>query len=1148
MLNLLASKRFLPLFLVQFLGAFNDNLFKNAFIVLVTYKTAAEMGWNTSGAVNAIMILFIAPMIFCSSVAGQMADRFEKSTMVRWTKVGEIFVMALAVWGFLAGLPYLLFATVFLTGVQIAFFSPLKYGILPVHLAKKELVGGSAILEASTFVAILAGTGMGALAIEGEAAGMAVAFWVPWVLMVLAFAGLAASFWIPAATPSGHSFPISWNILRSSLEILRDAKPQVGVWRSMLGISWFWAIGSIWLAFIPPFVSEDLHADKSVAALFLTLFSLGIGAGALLCQRLLHGEISAKYVPLAGLGFSAFTVCFVALHSVRQNEVFSPLSPAGFLMCACLVGVAVCGGIFSVPLYAILQAWSEPSHCSRNIAASNILGALFMVAANGSGMVLSLAGMDGAKILLLAAFLNAAIAFYTIRVIPEAVLHTFVRWLMRALFRVRVVGLENYYAAGERKVIIANHVSFLDAVLLTAFLPEIPTFAIDTKISRAWWIRPFLWMAKVHPLDPTNPMAIKSLTKLVKEKVPVVIFPEGRLTVTGGVMKVYQGPGLMVLRGDADLLPIQLDGVQFSFFSYLGKKTKQHLFPEITMTVLPPVRLEPSAEGGRAARTAVVTRIYDILTEMAVSTAPTRSTLFESLRHTKKLHGPGFPAVNDPTLSPLSYRKLISRSLALAPRLCKGTNPGDAIGVLLPNSKGTVLALFGIQAAYRVAAMLNFSSGPKNLVSTCRTAQVRVVWTSERFIREAGLEKSVAALREAGIEIRFLESLRARPSLPEIARFFAASLCPSLLWKMTQKSARKKLHLTEKTEADSPAVILFTSGSSGAPKAVVLSHRNLLTNVFQLRSRIDMTRQDRVFNCLPMFHSFGLTGGTLTPLLGGIPIFLYPSPLHYGIIPELVYQTDSTILFGTNTFLNGYSKKAHPYDFHSVRYVFAGAEKVKESTKKVWADVFGVRIFEGYGSTECSPAISINTPMFNEPSSVGRFLPGIEYKVESIPGISEGGKLWVRGANIMLGYYLPEAPGKLVPPPEGWYDTGDIVEVSSGGFIKILGRMKRFAKVAGEMVSLTAVEELAAAAWPGTMSAAFSIPNERKGEEIWLVTEMPAPKREALLAQATKAGLTELVVPKVIVEGKIPVLGSGKPDYISLQATFAPKNDNPTNP
>ena len=312
--------------------------------------------------------------------------------------------------------------------------------------------------------------------------------------------------------------------------------------------------------------------------------------------------------------------------------------------------------------------------------------------------------------------------------------------------------------------------------------------------------------------------------------------------------------------------------------------------------------------------------------------------------------------------------------------------------------------------------------------------------------------------------------------------------------------------------------MLFTSGSEGTPKGVVLSHRNLLANRHQLAAVVDFSPQDIVLNALPVFHSFGLTGGLLLPLLAGVRTFLYPSPLHYRTVPELAYGVNATILFGTDTFLAGYARVADNYDFYSVRYVFAGAERVKPETRRVWFEKFGIRILEGYGATETSPALAVNTPMHFKAGTVGRLLPGIEHRLEPVEGIDEGGRLFVRGPNVMLGYLRAEKPGVLEPPADGWYDTGDIVEIDAEGFVTIKGRAKRFAKVAGEMVPLGAVEDFVAqASGRDEQHAVVTVPDAKRGEQLVLVTERADATRAALATAAREAGLPEIFVPRAIV-------------------------------
>lgn len=321
------------------------------------------------------------------------------------------------------------------------------------------------------------------------------------------------------------------------------------------------------------------------------------------------------------------------------------------------------------------------------------------------------------------------------------------------------------------------------------------------------------------------------------------------------------------------------------------------------------------------------------------------------------------------------------------------------------------------------------------------------------------------------------------------------------------------------------------------PKGVVLSHANIMSNIVQLASRVDFNRQDVVFNCLPMFHSFGLTGGTLLPILSGVKTFLYPSPLHYRIVPEIVYSSNATIMFATDTFLNGYARMADAYDFYRMRYIFAGAEKVKDETRRLYMERFGVRVLEGYGATETAPALSVNSPMHVKAGTVGRLLAGIEHKLETVQGVAQGGRLMVKGPNVMLGYYLSDNAGVLVPPHDGWYDTGDIVDIDDDGFLSIVGRAKRFAKIAGEMVSLTSAEVMVSHVYPDGEHAVVSIPDKRKGEQLIVVTTHKDVDKKQLSAYASKHGISELSVPKTMLNvDAIPVLGSGKTDYTSLQS------------
>ena len=641
-------------------------------------------------------------------------------------------------------------------------------------------------------------------------------------------------------------------------------------------------------------------------------------------------------------------------------------------------------------------------------------------------------------------------------------------------------------------------------------------------MANTWRVKPFLKLAKTFPIDPTKPLGTRNLIQTVKDGNSLVIFPEGRLTVTGGLMKVYDGTAMIADKADAVVIPVRIDGLERSRFGYLSsQQTKKAWFPKTTVTILPPVDLKVDPDlRGKARRQAAGLALQDVMTDSAVLTAPLDLTLFEAIVLAKKTRDTGKPVIEDPMGGKLSYKKLIVGAQVLGAKIAPLAAPGAAVGVLLPNTAGVAVTFLALQTIGRVPAMLNFTAGPQNVVSACKAANVDVVLTSRAFIEKGHLAALVTAL-ESLAKIVYLEDVRATVSFSDKVKGLLAGGKP-------QATA----------DPNAPAAILFTSGSEGTPKGVVLSHRNLLANCAQSLTRVACNGSDKVFNALPVFHSFGLTAGLLMPLTGGVPVYLYPTPLHYRIIPELVYGSNATILFGTDTFLQGYARAAHPYDFARLRLVLAGAEAVKDRTRQLYMDRFGVRILEGYGVTETAPVLAINTPLSNKAGTVGRLSPLMEARLEPVPGIDKGGRLFVRGPNVMPGYWRAENPGVLEAPQDGWHDTGDIVEIDAQGFISIKGRDKRFAKIAGEMVSLSAIEALSAELWPHLVTVVVSLPDPRKGERLVLLTTDAACTRDAFQQFAKRKGATELVVPAdVLVVDKIPLLGSGKPDYVAALAT-----------
>ena len=696
------------------------------------------------------------------------------------------------------------------------------------------------------------------------------------------------------------------------------------------------------------------------------------------------------------------------------------------------------------------------------------------------------------------------------------------RWILTLIFKVEVKGLENYKKAGDRVLIIANHSSFLDPLLLGVFLPGKVTFAINTQIAKRWWLKPFINLTGFFPMDPTHPLSLKNLIHHLRKPSNTVLFPEGRITVTGSLMKVYDGTGMVADKSGATILPVRIEGAQFTHFSRLQNIVRLRFFPKITLQILPPTKVTVAKElRGKNRRHACGLVLTDIMTDMMFTTSHYQQTLFSALIEAKGIHGGKHTVAEDLDRQPLSYNTLITRSIAIGNALTKITKKGENVGIFLPNSTKTLNVVLGLQLHDRVPAMLNYSTGASGMTSACHTAQVNTVLTSRRFIELGKFDQDATQLAE-NLNLVYLEDLGEKISGLD------------KLQALIQAKTVRFWYPRGQHNPDSPAVVLFTSGSEGAPKGVVLSHKNILANHKQVAARINFNAQDTVLNFLPMFHSFGFTVGTMLPIMSGMTTFFYPSPLHYSIIPEIAYDINATIMFGTNTFLAAYGKKAHAYDFYNIRYVVAGAEKLHDNTRKLWADKFGIRILEGYGATETSPVAAVNTPMFYKAGTVGRLLPNMQYKLEHIPGIEGAGKLHLYGENIMQGYLLADNPGKLVPPSSiyglGWYDTGDIAHVDEENYVTIKGRSKRFAKISGEMVSLTATEQLITDIWPDTQHIVVSIPDEKKGEQLVLITTQENVTNKELKQKAP--GVASISLPKkFITVEKLPVLATGKVNY-----------------
>ncbi|MDP5238829.1 bifunctional acyl-ACP--phospholipid O-acyltransferase/long-chain-fatty-acid--ACP ligase [Uliginosibacterium sp. 31-16] len=698
------------------------------------------------------------------------------------------------------------------------------------------------------------------------------------------------------------------------------------------------------------------------------------------------------------------------------------------------------------------------------------------------------------------------------------------RTLTRVLFRIEVRGNPRVFSS--KLLIIANHESFLDGLLLAVSLPQHPLFVVHTGVSRSLFFRILLKAVDYLAVDPTSPMAMKTVIRVIESGRPVVIFPEGRITTTGSLMKTYDGPAFVAAKTGATILPVRIDGAARTYFSRLSGKHPHHLLPRITINVQPTTRIEmPKAATARERRRIAGEAMRRLMQEMIFASRP-RQTLYEALLSALSIHGRSWRLVEDIKQIEYSYGDLLKMTLALGRLVSRKCVEGERVGVLLPNLAPTLGLIFGLSAFRRVPALMNYTSGAEGMIAACEAATIKRIVTSRAFIEQGKLEDKIAILAQTR-QIIYLEDLRA-----EMTGWDKAWL---ILWALRFPGLA-----VPSGDAEDPAAVLFTSGSEGKPKGVVLSHRALLANIQQARAVVDFSSEDKLLNALPLFHSFGLTVGGLLPVISGANVFLYTSPLHYRVIPELVYDRNCTILLGTSTFLSNYAKHAHPYDFYRLRYVIAGAEKLTNTVRTNWFEKFGIRILEGYGATECAPVLAVNTRMAYRTGSVGQLLPGMQARLVPVPGVDVGGALHVSGPNVMSGYLRSENPGVLEPPSSevgpGWYSTGDIVDIDADGYLYIVGRIKRFAKIAGEMISLESVERLATQASDKGTHAATSQPDATRGENILLYTTDKTLARDQLQAAARAGGWPEIAVPrKIIVVDELPVLGSGKTDYVTLK-------------
>ncbi len=1099
------------------ISALTNNLFRITLLTMIAVRITQQ----TDDPYNIVAGMLILPFFLFSARATQLAKKYNRIKTSLSLNLTELALMLLAGSVLLTKNIGLLILLPFLYGALSAFLGPIRYAFQPDQLEESDLTAGNAYIEKTTYISIVAALLLGTLVPVRVAAAFLIVFSV--IGFFLTWRSSADA--IKDEQEEKNSSNSPKDMLIGIWKTLRTVRKYPLIFRSILGTTWFWSIGLLMIMQVYPLTEQVFHADNFAVAFQLLLYAAGVGTGAMYCHRLLKGIAHTTFVPISTIGMG---ICFMMLFFLTA-EYAAPVQTASFaefvlrprviFFSVFLFLSGFSCGMYVIPLTALIRSKASDANRATVFAAGNLINAAGIALMALIFIAARHAGLSIAALFLFAGIASFIVSVYNCSVLPAALLRSIVQTILEFFYRVTVKGLPNFQAAGKRVLIVANHTSLLDGLLIAAFMPEKITFVIKPEWENKWFAKLFSLMIDLYPLDLNNPLSIRSLVDLIKKNNKVMIFPERRISVTGALMKVYEGAGLVAEKANANILPVRINGAQYSKFSLLKDRVKTRYFPKIIMNILPPRKfdIDPSWTS-RQRNHEISNQLYDMMTDMLYESSKINENLFVSLLNASKVNGKNHIIAEDVSRKPIKYKTLILKSYVLGKAMERCFEDEERLGLLLPNVLANVVSFFALQSIDKVPAMLNFSTGVAQVVSCVKTVQLKTVLTSRKFIENAHLEKLEEALKENGIKVVYLEDFASEVLFEDKLK--------GILAYLTSKKP--------KNGPDHTAAIMFTSGSEGMPKAVLLSHRNFQANRYQALSVIAITSADVFFNALPMFHAFGLGVGTILTLLSGIRTFFYPSPLHYRIVPELVYETNATVLCGTDTFFAGYGAMAHPYDFFALRYAIVGAEKLKPSTSELWMRKFGVRILEGYGATETAPVISLNTPMYIREGSVGRLLPKMAAKLEEVPGIKEGAKLLVSGDNVMQGYMKADNPGVLIPPKDGWHDTGDIVTIDKDGFVFIQGRAKRFAKIGGEMVSLTAIEQLLSKLYPDAVQGLVSVPDPKKGEKLVLITTKQDADLSEIRAYIKDQGFNELGSPsKFIYVKEPPVLGSGKFDYIT---------------
>ncbi|MBN8547967.1 MAG: MFS transporter [Deltaproteobacteria bacterium] len=1097
----------------QFFGALNDNLLKTIVsLVIVASSSESASALSLAGA------LFVVPFLLFSSYSGFLADRFSKTSVIRIVKCFELAIVCLA--AVLLAQKHLsgLMVVLFLMGVHSALFSPAKYGILPEVLDSEQLSKGNGYMQFWTFVAILVGTALGGVLMAQAKQSMLLP---SAALILVSLGGLASGFFVTRVKPANPQASFAWNPFGEVYSAVKAIRKDRALYLTLIALSYFWFLGAVFQLNIYLYASEMLKLDELHTAMLVTALALGIGVGSILAGKVSEGKVEMGLVPLGAIGISLFSMLLsVSYFSYTLSLVL-------------LFALGMSGGFFVVPLSAFMQQQSPPDSRGRYLAANNFINFVGVLAAS---LVLwifkSQFGLTSAQCFLVVGCSTIGVIAAIFETLPEAFVRCLNWLLMHSIYRVRAYNIENVPSTGGA-LLVCNHASFVDPCLLLGSVERPIRFLMFRPIYEALPVR---WVARTMKAIPVSPFdkaediaaSLKQAQDLLKAGELVCIFAEGSITRTGNLLPFRKGFERIMQGLDAPIIPVHIDRVWGSIFSFkngkfLWKIPKQIPYP-ISVSFGKPM---PAASKTYEVREAV----QELASEVFEHRESQKEVLQSQFIREARRH-PLRACMSDSSGRHLNYLSALIGSLALAAKFERTSHQQKNIGILLPPGVPAALANLATQISGRVPVNLNYTASSDSLRSACEQCDIRTVISARALTDKLKIDPLPGTV--------FIEDIF--KSISSVEKLKAACCALFMPLKLIARSYGWKTG-----DAASLATVIFSSGSTGAPKGVMLSHANISSNVHSLYDLFQIDRRDSVLGVLPFFHSFGFTGTLWFPLLSGIHSTYHHNPMDASKIGELAAAQRSTIFMATPTFLMAYIRKCAPEQFASFRYVVVGAEKLKSAIAEAFEEKFNLVPLEGYGCTELSPVAILNIPDFeaarmkqigNKKGKVGHPIPGVVAKIvdvesgQSLPPGKEG-LLLVKGPNVMLGYLgQPEKTAEVIQ--NGWYVTGDIAAIDHDGFVAITDRLSRFSKIGGEMIPHVKLEEEIQRALGATapVCVVTSLPDEKKGERLVVLCTVPVDA--AVIAERlSAAGLPNLWIPKKDAYfgiSELPMLGTGKLD------------------